>query len=680
MPNRFTKFVNKLPVVGKVFASFGDNFPTAGIISSWNDPQAITRRTFLSQNVGYVWTCVRAIADEVGRINLKVVKADRNGNPKEIGHPFIRLLRKPNPYSSQFTLFQLTTAFRKLTGECFWYSRVGETSRKPREIYLLRPDLVQVINGEDGYIKGYVYNLPSGEKVPLDLDEVLPLLLPNPEDPTRGYGVVQAAGLYIQTEEYASRFGRNFLFNSGRPSGGLSVPNMNEEDFNQLKEKWRSEYGTVDNAGKVAIVRDTEVKFEQLGEGMNNIAIKAAKEMSRDDIVAMFRVPKPIVGFTQDLNRATAESAEYVFAKRVIDPEMYAIADAIETYIDKTYGDPDIDVIYDSPVPEDKTANLAENTASLNSWKTINEIRAEKGLTPITNGDQLYQPFNLAQRGEPIKEQKSVGVIKIRRKRLIVKENKRELAKEVKENFRVTLMKTQEQFSKLLQAKIDKFIGNQEREVLSRLKPRKMMAKAFNEILFDIDQEVKDMVEDVFPILVELAKEQGSIALLLAGEEELKFEITQRISDTIRSRAARMGINFNTETRQALEKILTDAALNDQTLAETTKKIRSVYLDGKKFRAERVARTETLQASTDAAIEAYRQTGYVIKKEWLANPTACEFCQAMQGRVLGIETVYFEAGQTLTGVDGGIRVFDYDTVNGPPPHPNCTCTVIPVVE
>src|SRR3989304_4073644 len=565
MPNRFTKFVNKLPVVGKVFASFGDNFPTAGIISSWNDPQAITRRTFLSQNVGYVWTCVRAISDEVGRINLKVVKADRNGNPKKIGHPFIRLLKKPNPYSSQFTLFQLTTAFRKLTGECFWYFRVGETSRKPREIYLLRPDLVQVINGEDGYIKGYVYNLPSGEKVPLDLDEVLPLLLPNPEDPTRGYGVVQAAGLYIQTEEYASRFGRNFLFNSGRPSGVLSVPNMNEEDFNQLKEKWRSEYGTVDNAGKVAIVRDTEVKFEQLGEGMNNIAIKAAKEMSRDDILAMFRVPKTILGLTEDVNRATAESAEYVFAKRVIDPEMYAIADAIETYIDKTYGDPDIDVIYDSPVPEDKTANLAENTASLNSWKTINEIRAEKGLTPITNGDQLYQPFNPAPLSETQKKQK-------------------------------------------------------------------------------------------------------------------KFEITQRISDTIRSRAARMGINFNTETRQALEKILTDAALNDQTLAETTKKIRSVYLDGKKFRAERVARTEPLQASTDAAIEAYRQTGYVIKKEWLANPTACEFCQAMQGRVLGIETVYFEVGQTLTGVDGGIRVFDYDTVNGPPLHPNCTCTVIPVVE
>jgi len=679
----------RIPIVGKLFAGFGDNTPSQNtFMLDWSNPNAITKRTQLKSNVGYVWTCVGAIAGEVGKIQFKIVKDNSRGDEVEIdNHPFITLLRKPNPFISQFVLFELTQAFIELTGEAFWYFRVGEVSRKPKEIYLLRPDLVQVIMAKNGYITGYVYNLPSGEQVPLELDEVMHFKLPNPEDPSRGYGVVAAGQLYIQTEEYASRFTRNFLFNNARPSGILSVPQMNEDDFKQLKERWRSEYGSVDNAGKVAIVRNSEVTFTQLGTGLEGIALETAKHMSRDDIMAMFRVPKPILGITEDVNRANAESSEYIFAKRVIDPKMYRIADTLETYIDKTYGDPSITVRYESPVPEDRTSQLSEDTAAINMWKTRDEIRAEKGLGPTEGGDQFYLPFNLSPAGSPIaakiltdvKKENSKATIKIihhkkpKIKTLII-------SPETKENFRVSLIKMQEKYAKVTKKQVAKFLKKQEKIVIDRLTPQFVRSKAYNDILFDLDEETKRLIEEVYPILVELAKDQGPIALQLAGEDKLKFEITQRITDNLKDRLARAGLNFNRETRVELEKILTDATLNNATLRDTTKKIEGFYSSSEKFRAERIARTETLDASTEATLEAYRQTGFVVKKEWFANPGACQFCQAIHGTVLGLETTYLEPGQSISGTEGGIYNIDYDSVEGPPLHPNCTCTVIPVVE
>ena len=137
----------RIPIVGKLFAGFGDNTPSQNtFMLDWSNPNAITKRTQLKSNVGYVWTCVGAIAGEVGKIQFKIVKDNSRGDEVEIdNHPFITLLRKPNPFISQFVLFELTQAFIELTGEAFWYFRVGEVSRKPKEIYLLRPDLVQLI-------------------------------------------------------------------------------------------------------------------------------------------------------------------------------------------------------------------------------------------------------------------------------------------------------------------------------------------------------------------------------------------------------------------------------------------------------------------------------------------------------------------------------------------------------
>lgn len=688
--------LSKIPVVGKLF---DNSYSGSGsFVFDWGELNNYSRRGLLNQNAGYVWTCISAIASEVAKFKPKIVKDNAKGEQVELAdHQFLQVLRKPNPFMSQYVLFEFTSAYQEATGEAFWYFALGENSRKPKEIYVLRPDRIKVaVDRTTGLPSGYVYNTGTQE-IPLEVDEVLCFKYPNLIDPNRGLGPIEAGGLYVETEEAASKFTRNFLFNQGRPSGVVSVSGqISKDDFDEFKRKWKQEYSGTDNAGKTAVLRNAEVAFTQLGVGLDGVALQAAKNLSRDDIMAMFRVSKPILGITEDVNRANAEAAEYIFAKRVIDAKMFRLADTLETFIDRIYGDASITVIYDSPVPEDMIAKVNENTAAINSWKTRDEIRAELGLGPTEGGDKFWMPFNLVEAGSPVKTEKSnrtVGKIVIRRKKKkpYPKEQEAQSGRkdfsfphEVKENFRLSIIRNQALYSTQVIKDLRKLLDKQLSKIIAQLKPQKLLngeinQKAYNDILFEPVEDAQTMVEELRPIILELAKKQGDLALLLAGADDLKFELSKLANDEITRRIGKLSLEYSRETREKLEQVLTEGLRNNDSLAQIIKNVKAVYGDAKNFRAERLARTETLDVSSVSAREGYKQTGYVTKIEWFANPDACEFCQELDGKVVGIDNNFAELGQQIEGVNGGILNVDYDTMDGPPAHPNCECTLLPVI-
>ncbi len=80
-------------------------------------------------------------------------------------------------------------------------------------------------------------------------------------------------------------------------------------------------------------------------------------------------------------------------------------------------------------------------------------------------------------------------------------------------------------------------------------------------------------------------------------------------------------------------------------------------------RASTIARTELMRADSAAGIRAYRESGVVFKKEWSPDAEACPICitNADQG-IIGIDEL-FESGDDTS-----------------PAHPNCECSVNPVVD
>lgn len=106
--------------------------------------------------------------------------------------------------------------------------------------------------------------------------------------------------------------------------------------------------------------------------------------------------------------------------------------------------------------------------------------------------------------------------------------------------------------------------------------------------------------------------------------------------------------------------------------------------DGSWSRARTVARTEAQRAARTAEVDAWTATGLVQGKTWLLAPDPCEFCEAASKayaqKSIGLGDSFYARGEVLKGADGGEMVLDYEDIKGPPLHPNCRCSMQPVLS
>ena len=87
--------------------------------------------------------------------------------------------------------------------------------------------------------------------------------------------------------------------------------------------------------------------------------------------------------------------------------------------------------------------------------------------------------------------------------------------------------------------------------------------------------------------------------------------------------------------------------------------------DESKWRAERIARTETINAESKATYEAANQSGVKGEMEWIAtvDNTTCPRCRDLDGDTTRLNTKF----KTTTA--GGWEGYH------PTVHPNCRCSV-----
>src|SRR5205814_2930333 len=91
------------------------------------------------------------------------------------------------------------------------------------EMWPVRPDRMQPVKDPKAFMSGWMYQGPDGEDVPLELDQVIQIKLPNPGDPYRGRGPVQAVLADIDAARFSADWNRNFFVNGARPGGVIEV-------------------------------------------------------------------------------------------------------------------------------------------------------------------------------------------------------------------------------------------------------------------------------------------------------------------------------------------------------------------------------------------------------------------------------------------------------------------------
>lgn len=665
--------------VERVLQSTGESFSTW--VNTYSKYRS--RRQFLRLYRGIVMTCIAAIAEDVAKYQAVYSKKDgRTGKLLAQQHEFDKVLERPNPrLTSKFDLFVATQSFLELVGNAYWYLSVEERSRKVREIYLMRPDRVAVATDrKTGDIVGYTFRNDDGTEIPLDVDEVQHFKTFNPENEYYGLGTVEAGIIYIETEEDSSIFQRNFIKNQASPSGILTINGkIEKEQFNKVKAAWKEKTEGLANVGKTLFIRGADASFTKIGLSLGDLDMEKLKSITEDKILKMFRMPKIILGDTDQagLGRGNAETADYVFAKRNIDPKQVRIDDGIQNIVRRNYKDDTIVVSHVSQIPEDVDRQLNEDDKLVNRVMTVNEIRERKGLPKVDGGDKLYVGFNMIDINEAGTNNSSKST---KRVLTVAKKDAAE------QSFFRQLDTIKNRTVKTYTSKFKSDLKSQQQKVIDGLAAyaasvtngagTDAIAKAYEEIMPTGNEEADKSAEWLIPLML-LALSQGAqtaLALLDIDEDANISTAAKNAAETAARRAVR---EFTQQTVDKLKSEIAAGVNAGESLADLTKRVNKVYKDAGGWRTDRLSDSES-HKGVNKGIQLGFEQGGVKHKIWKtlgSNP--CAFCRAMNGTIIEVRQPFVPKGGTLVGDDGSEMVQDYDAVENAHAHANCNCWLFP---
>jgi HK97 family phage portal protein len=274
-------------------------------------------------------------------------------------HAALNLLNKPNRFMTRQEFMEAVQQHIDLTGEGWIFLEYGSSKALgPLSMWPMRPDRVEVVESATDFIAGYIYTSPDGHKVPLGVDEVIQIRMPNPVDPYRGIGPVQSILIDLDSSRYSAEWNRNFFLNGAQPGGIITVPDgLSDAQFEEMCMRWDEQHKGVANAHRVAVIEHgtyQDVKFSQ-----SDMQFIELRNQSRDIIREAFGISKFMLGLVDDVNRATADASEYTFAKNLTVPRCDRWKGAFNNDLLAAFGSTGkgLEFDYDSPVEEDDQAN-----------------------------------------------------------------------------------------------------------------------------------------------------------------------------------------------------------------------------------------------------------------------------------------------------------------------------------
>lgn len=701
-----------------------DKLANVGVANLGNIPPARKTSDYLKSAVGWVYSCVNAIADEVAMMNLRLYKKAGKDAKEVESHPALDLLYKVNEFTTKFDFLSMITQYLELTGEAPLY--VSKKQNRPDKMLLLRPDRLTVKNGTDGNIlNGYEYEVEAGKKVNLDLDEVIFLRYPDPNKPFRGAGPLQAVARTVDIDEYSEEYNKKFFYNSARPDSAIETDQkLNESQLKKLTQKFEQKYKGLDNSHKTIILQ-AGLKYKPISISQKDMDFMEQQKFSRDKILGIFRVPRTVLGITDDVNRANAEASDYVFAKRTIKPKMERIVQQLnEFYLPMFAGTESMYFDFDSPVPEDLTAKRDWQKSGLEKgWITVNEAREADGLSPVgEEADKLRLPMGL-QEIETYDEAdggfEMLSVPYDRARQVSRRERKAESVKILKEELEKTLTKlilskqvkgidvieapketpiveigedekkmlefqnkqltVADEYEKKFKTRFNDIFEQQKKEVLAKLDKKELKPKDF---LLSLGKEKKRYIRELAELFSAMIVSQSKEAFNFIGIDD-EFSLTNpNVTQYLSKRAFKFATPVTRETNRRLANELSEGINAGESIPKLQDRVESIFGDMKATRSERIARSETIRATNYASEQAYIESGVVEGKRWLTalDDRTCEFCDEMNGEVVELGESFADRGETFVGRDGGTLPIDYETVEHPPLHPDCRCTLIPIVS
>ena len=669
---------------------------------------------------------VRYIAKTCASEELKLYKKSdyrKNGKDAEVigEHELYELLDHPCPTFPEldgWTLRYMTFAYIDLVGECGWLKVRAENSRKiiallpiPKAWIIEKPTLNNHFYHITPYgsLGGVVLTVPAEDFIYFkDVD------LNDPYG--NGKGMSESIADELETDEYASKYQKNFFFNDATPPYVVTGFQGNEVSATQIKKSLMEKIGGFRKAREPAVLTGA-MDVKPLGISPKELDMVQSRKFLRDECLQHYQIPPEAFGIVENSNRATIESSLFLAQKNVFVPRLRFFERVLNNQLLNEYDD--LICRHDIHIIEDKELQLRIYQFGVqNACITKEQFCEQFGINPEPDEGHYIVPvgatiipvgeeFNLEDipypedapkpeeeppEEEPITtddEDKKKALKGSAGRVLNQKKERDEWRTKIWNNFDIKARSNEPMFV----SAIKRIAKKQATDILGKI-------GSLEEVN---DAVVNNLCNDYFQKECNEAVKRGLAKCWLdsmnSGRELAKLALEGKkditiISDLIIENDAfnkwveKYGLAKSTELNQTTKRELLKKLR--KTLAEGTtesmgnlkkqlqESAKEVFEELSNTRAYLIARTETGSSVNVGQLATYQATG-IERKEWIStlDDRTRESHLQMDGMIADIDATFEVENYTDGGVDNMLYPLD---PNGSAGNVcNCRCTIAPVI-
>ncbi len=363
------------------------------------------------QENAIVYKCISMIANNASSVKINLFSGDK----KVESHELLSLLERPNPLQSGVEFFHSLVSYLLISGNT--YILKDKEVGIPKELYLLRPDRIDIEASSSMIPDRYCYKINGKTIEKYDVDkltgesQVKHIKLWNPLDDFYGLSPIVAGAYNIDQHNLAGMHNVGLLKNGCTPSAMLKFQPKDETGMS----------ASLTDDQRAAILQDLEFRFKgstnsgrpmllegdfdyvQMGLNPKDMDFLELMNMSAREIALCFGVPAQLVGIADQTYANVAEARLSLYEETII-PLLERLESDLNEYLPHLYSE-NLTIRYDVdsiPAMAEKRKQIFANVSQgvQQGILTRNEARERLGLEPIDGADSLLVPSNLFPLGE----------------------------------------------------------------------------------------------------------------------------------------------------------------------------------------------------------------------------------------------------------------------------------------
>ena len=381
---------------------------TGGFVSRWARPPSLNTSEWLDMfSKSPRLAVVDRIASDLANAEGRLLRVMEDGSEVEVtDHPFLDFMEEPNPLyeMTSSAIWRLHEIYLLLVGEGFFLIE-RDNHGKHVELWNVPPHWVKTTP----YLGNPYYGIvsPGGITMNVEVDDMFVMKQLNPLDPfMRGLGIAQSIADEVEIDEYAAKFQKRFFYNDATPPVVFSMPEATREQREEFLAHWNAKHKGVENSHRAAALSGNIGVHELNSSGGRSLDFVESRIALRDAVLEHFGVPREIMGITENSNRATADAAQYIYAKNVLTPKLKQREKAINKQLLPLFGN-DLVWRFDAIIPYDQDFNKSMAIDGYNAGLIMkNEARELLSLDDTEGGDVYKIGINdlfLSDKDDPTK-------------------------------------------------------------------------------------------------------------------------------------------------------------------------------------------------------------------------------------------------------------------------------------